>query len=83
MAAHRTSDATRPASRALAITPSDATVLEVTRGLYIGTTGDVVVDMAEQGTSITFANVASGQILPIQVTKVRAATGASNIIALY
>lgn len=83
MASHRTSDATRPASKAVAVTPSDATVLEVTRGLFVGTLGDVVVTMSDQGGPITFANVANGTFLPIQVTQVLAATSASDILALY
>jgi hypothetical protein len=83
MASYHNADATRPASRAVAVTPSDATTLQVTRGLFVGTAGDVVVDMADQGSSITFANVANGQFLPIQVTKVLAATSASDILALY
>lgn len=83
MASFHTADATRPAAKAVAVTPSDSTTLPVTRGLYVGSLGDVVVDMAEEGTSITFANVANGTMLPIQVTKVKAATSATNILALY
>lgn len=83
MGSYHNADATRPAARAVAVTPSDATVLQTTRGLFVGTGGTVIVDMAEQGSTISFANVANGQFLPIQVTKVLAATSASDIIALY
>jgi hypothetical protein len=72
---------TAPASNASAVTPSDATVLAVTRGLYIGTGGDVVVTM-EGGGDVTFANAQDGSILPIKVTKVKSATSASDIVAL-
>jgi len=82
MSAYRSANATVAAHGARAVTPSDSTVLEVTRGLFIGTTGDVAVTMAD-GQAVTFSNLASGVILPIQVTKVMAATTASDILALY
>ena len=81
MGAHRTADATVSASDANTVTPSDATVIPVTRALYIGTGGDVVVRMAS-GVTRTFKNTISG-ILPIQVDKVMAATTATDILALY
>ncbi len=52
--------------------------------LYIGTGGDVKVDLATSGT-VTFTNLASGQILPIQITKVYSTangTTASALIAM-
>ena len=76
-------DATAPASHAVAVTESDATIFPVTRGLYIGTGGTLVVTMAKDGTSATFTNVANGTLLPIQVTQVLVATTASDILALY
>jgi len=83
MASYHTADATRPAGKAVVVSPSDTTELGITRGLYVGTTGDLVVTMAEQGSSITFANVPSGSFLPLQVRLVMAATSASDIVALY
>jgi len=82
MSAFRSANATVAAHGAVAVTPSDSTVLEITRGLFIGTTGDAVVVMAD-GQTVTFVNLASGSILPVQVSKVKAATSAANIIALY
>lgn len=82
MAGHFTgADATAPASRGIAVTPSDATILPVFRALYIGTTGDVIIRMID-GNVITFTAVAVG-ILPVQGDQVRAATGAGAIVALY
>lgn len=72
---------TSSAARAIAVTPSDATILQTTRGLYIGTTGTVVVRMTD-GVIATFNTVPVG-ILQVQVTQVMAATAASNILALY
>jgi hypothetical protein len=83
MASYHSADATRPAAKAVVVTPSDLTELGVTRGLYIGTGGDVVVTMAEQGSSITFVGVPTGTFMPLQVRLVMASTTASNIVALF
>ena len=51
--------------------------------LYVGTGGNVSVEMATGGSGIVFNNVASGQILPIQITQVnQSGTTASNMVAL-
>lgn len=70
-----------PAYNAVAVTPSDSTVLFTTRALYIGVTGNLTVTMSD-GVDVVFANVPVG-IFPIQVKKVKAATTASSIVALY
>ena len=80
---YRTADATVSAYDAVAVTPNDATALRPTRGLYIGTGGDVAVEMA-LGSAVTFPDVLGGSILPIQVVKVLSTgTVASGIVALY
>lgn len=79
--AHRTANATVSAHGAVAVTPSDATILPVTRSLYVGGTGDVAAVMAD-GQSVTFVAVPVG-VLPVQVVQVLAATSATNILALY
>lgn len=82
-AAYRDADATVSAYNAIAVTPNDATNLAVTRGLYVGTGGNVKVTMAYKSV-VTFTNVPDGSILPVQVTRVWAdLTTASDIIALY
>jgi len=71
-----------PASDAIAVTKSDTTVLVPTKGLYIGGTGAVTVTMAS-GNDVAFAAVPAGTVLPIRVIKVKDATVATNIVALY
>ena len=73
--------ASAPASRGVAVTPSDATVLTTSRALFVGSGGTLVVTML--GSDVTFTNVQSGAILPLQVQKVKAATTATGIVALY
>lgn len=78
-------DWTAPAQSAAAVTSADGSDLPggATRGLWIGTAGNLVVDMVSGDTSVTFSNVPVG-ILPLQVKRVRATgTTASNIVALY
>lgn len=78
------SSAVYSAYKALAVTKSDSTVLETTRGLYIGGTGDVAVLFTDGGIAVTFASVPTGTILPVQVTKVLSTgTTATSILALY
>ena len=71
-----------PATDIVAVTPDDATDLaDVAIGLYVGTGGDVAID-TWQGSTVTVP-VASWQILPVAVTRVRATgTTASQIFAL-
>lgn len=82
MGAFRSADATVGAHGAVAVTPSDATVIPVTRALYVGVAGNLAVRMAD-GQSVTFVTVANG-IFPIQVDMVKSTgTAATDIFALY
>lgn len=79
---HTGSAATAPAGYGLAVTPSDSTVLATSRALYIGTGGNITVE--DINAIVTYVNVPSGYILPVQVKAVRATgTTATNIVALY
>jgi len=75
-----------PATRAVAITPSDSVDLTTTpgwlpRGFMVGVAGDVVVDLVEGGTSILLKNVPAGMPMPFRVSRIRATnTTATNII---
>jgi hypothetical protein len=81
--AYHKADATVAARDAAAVTTSDSATIPVTRSLYIGTGGTVVVRMAGSGAQVTFSNVAVG-VFPVQVDMVYATnTTASNIVALY
>jgi len=71
------------ATKAITISPSDTLTLEVTSGLYLGTSGDVSV-MMKDGSNVIFKSLASGVIHPICVTKVKATgTTAANIVVVY
>lgn len=76
-----------PASRAFICPHSDAVDLEhPTRGIYIGETGDVYVDMFDRGSNIPFFAVQAGTLLPLRVKRVRS-TGTTvpvgKVIGVY
>ena len=83
-------DFTCPADEAVVVVPSDTvnqfgtgTSNPNTRGLYVGTTGNVSVQMQNVGTAIVFIGVPAGAILPIIITRVNSTnTTASNMVAL-
>ena len=72
---------TFPARGYQAVTPNDNTVLNC-RALYIGGTGNVVLQMPDREEVVTFHNVLAGTILPVSARRVMAATTATNIVAL-
>ncbi len=71
------------ATKGVAVTKSDSTILETTRALWVGGVGDVAVVFADGGSAVTIVAVPAGTLLPVQVTKVMNATTATSIVALY
>lgn len=73
---------TAAAYNAVAITPSDATIIPVTRAIYVGVTGNITCRMAS-GATVLFSNVPVG-VFPIQVDQVHSTnTTATTMIAMY
>lgn len=64
-----------------AITVSPVVFDQPTRGVYVGTTGNITVTMAS-GNSVSFNNVQNGTFLPIAIKALTAAT-ASNVVAVW
>lgn len=78
---------TEPGKYAAAITPSDAAVLaNPTRGLFIGSTGNIRVEMAGSGGgggTVTFSNIPVG-LYPLAVKQVYSTgTTASDIVGVW
>ncbi len=76
---------TVPARAAAAVTKSDSENLPATcRGIYVGASGDLKVDLAEGGVGIVFVGLAAGVIHPIACKKVYSTgTTATSIVAVY
>jgi len=80
-----TSATIRPIDGAAAITPSDTVNLTrgITRGLYVGVSGDVKVDLAN-GDTVTFVSLIGGIIHPLRVIRVYTTdTTATSILGVY
>lgn len=75
---------TSPAVSGASVTPSDSLPLsQVTRALYVGTAGDLAVELAS-GAQVTLAGVGGGAIQPLRVRRILATgTTASNLVALW
>lgn len=72
-----------PAATGFGVIPDDDVDLpETTRGLYLGSGGDLAVVMLS-GTSLVLTNVPGGAILPLRVTRVlETGTTAAGIVGL-
>lgn len=72
------------ARNAAVVTPSDSTDLTyTTRAVFVGTGGDLNVDMAS-GQTVLFSGVPDGAFLPISVNRIRStSTTASGIVAVW
>lgn len=81
--ANRAHNSSGPSADGLAIIPHDNDDLpQITRGLYVGSGGDVSVQM-QSGVELTFANVAAGTLLPIRARRVLSTgTNAQDIVGL-
>lgn len=73
-----------PALSCFEIAPADAADLpSVTKALYVGTGGDIVLRPAGNDTDVVFRNVPSGFVLAVRVSAVRGSgTSAADIVGL-
>lgn len=75
---------TAPARRCFAIVPHATNDLPiVTKALYIGGAGDVMLRSIDGDQDVLFRNLSAGSILDVRVAAVRAAgTTATNLVGL-
>lgn len=73
-----------PAGNSFAITPDDNAALPmISKAIYIGTGGDLTLQLVHDDSDRTFKNIPGGTILDLRVSHVRTAgTSASDIIGL-
>ena len=83
---------TNPGLNAIAVTPSDSTGIFAsigggpTRALYVGSGGDISVEMVGPlvEKTVVFVAVLTGTILPIGITQVNStSTTATSLVALW
>lgn len=81
----QSNDSQSPARSAAVVTPHDTNDLtEQTRGILVGVTGDVKVDMLGTGTAVVLPNLAAGVVHPFQVTRIYSTdTTATEIIGVW
>jgi hypothetical protein len=74
-----------PAANSLAITPHDTNELAyVSRGLFVGTGGNIALKLDNDSSSVILYNVQNGCVLPLRAKLILSTgTTASNIVALY
>lgn len=72
---------------AFTITANDSvTFSQPTRAVYVGSSGNVHVEMVSydgSNTELTFVGAVAGSVLPIRIQKVFANTTANNLIGLF
>ena len=73
-----------PYTKAVAVTPSDTVEISVSRGLYIGTGGQINAILADDTDAVVFM-VSDRQVLDLMRFKRILATNttATNLVALY
>ena len=82
MATFRKTDSS-PATKFAEITKSDSTVYDPTpSAIYVGGAGDIEIT-GDDDVDATFVGVLAGTILSVRPKKIKAATTATNLVALY
>lgn len=77
-------DAGISSAAALDVSVTDVTLNRITRGIYIGTSGNLVVQFAGDAASATLSGLAAGVWHPMQVQKIfNSGTTAAGILAGY
>lgn len=71
-----------PLTRAAAITPGAGDLAFIPRAVMVGVTGNLTVDFVEGGADVVIKGVPAGIPLWIRVTKIKAASTATDIVIL-
>jgi hypothetical protein len=73
---------TTQATASAAVTASDSTALTCTKGLWVGTAGNLSLKLSADSSAVTWKNVPSGTYVPGSVIRVMAATTAADVVCL-
>jgi hypothetical protein len=72
-----------PALTARAVVPSDTTTLGGAEALWVGGAGALTLDFQDGATNVVISGIPAGTLLPLSPLKVKAASTATLIVALY
>jgi hypothetical protein len=73
-----------PVVNATAITEDDDVVLDnISRGIYVGTGGDMTVLMRDGEDPVEFTNIPDGTVLPIRIQSLMEASTVSDVVNLH
>lgn len=73
-----------PANNAKAVTESDSTYVDpYPRAVWVGGAGDLYVDMVGGQKDVPFIGVPAGTMLPIRITKLKAASTVSSVTVIW
>jgi hypothetical protein len=76
-------DAIYGVTKGVSITPSDTDKIQLTRGIYVGVSGNLAV-LNDDDTTVIYKNVAGGYQFGVHTTQVLSTgTTATELIALY
>lgn len=70
-------------AEAIDVSAVDASLARITRGIYIGGAGNLVVQFVGDNASVTLTGLAVGIFHPLQVQKIFATSTATAIVAGY
>lgn len=71
-----------PARKLVAITAADADLTNVTKAIYVGGAGTLVITAVDDSAAVTVTAVA-GAVIPIRAKRIAAASTATGIVGLY
>lgn len=72
-----------PACTARAVVPSDTTTIGGCEALWVGGAGALTLDFQDGANNIVMSGIPAGTLLPISPLRVKAASTATLIVALY
>jgi hypothetical protein len=73
-----------PASFAFEITPNNSPMEFVTRSIYVGSNGDLVVSFVDNpNTALTFENILGGQVYQFRISTVYANTTCTGVVGMF
>jgi len=66
------------------VTPSNSTNFDVESAIYVGTGGDIALELWGSSTEVTYHNIPDGTFLPVSARKVLSTgTTASDIVRMF